>query len=183
MSELPISAPSRRRGRPPKISEPLQTSGTTEQAIQSDPQIATAPPIPPDDSVDLRERGPQPSGSDSTVHGASDSYLPVEAGPVLQPNPVLPEHLPSPPATPPAEQGWVPILSNDVVQIINNENKLFGTLFTVGDVRSRKVHGYQIMPGGKIEYITANEDECFRIGTSKIRSRNSCSNKWMAENR
>ena len=41
----------------------------------------------------------------------------------------------------PHEPTWIPIQVEDVVQIVNNENKNFGVLFIVGDIKAHKVHG------------------------------------------
>lgn len=168
----------------------------------SSPQAPTVPsPLPAvtADDVDLRENpvmaeqhAEHHSGSDSKVRGASGGYLPPEAGLAIQPNPVLPEHSPAPVSPPPpvvpppavvSGNDWVPIQSNDVVQVNNKENKFYGTLFTVADIRGQRVHGYQLGAGGKHEYITVNEDECWKVGPSKVRSRNGCSSKWNAENK
>lgn len=197
------------------ILAPPQEPGLHTQAVLSvQPVPIQAPTVPsplPTDEVDLRENpvmaakhSIDSSGSDSKVRGASDSYLPVEAGTPGLANPALPEQfhgetgtsvkadeqrnfhrLINPQGACPVEPSpsWVPIQSNDVVQINNPQNRLYGALFTVADIKNRRVHGYQLMAGGKHEYITANEDECYRVGQSKVRSRNGCSSKWNAENR
>lgn len=193
--------PSRRRGRPPKIKLPAPTISTlappqgpaeqvepTSVSAAPDPVVPTVPiplpqtplpaPLPPitADDVDLREH---------------PRVIQSQALPAIHPSPTIPEPtvlaLPekmdvSPPAVP-VLSTWAPITPNDVVQINNPQNKLFGSLFIVGDIKSNRVHGYQLLAGGKHEYITVNEDECFPIGPSKVRSRNGCSAKWIADNR
>lgn len=225
LPDMPASAPSRRRGRPPKnqvitISTlaPSQESATlhSQDVPSVTPGPSTQPPTVPSplqplepvlaDDVDLRETpamaakhsmdAEQLSGSDSKVRGASDGYLPVEAGPVLHPNPALPEtfNVPTTSNVEPApsravgtpSSNWTPVQVGDVVQVNSHKNKLMGTLFIVGDIKHHKVHGYQIRDGGKLEYFTVNEDECILVGSmsrGQIRSRSGCSAKWKAEQR
>ncbi len=129
-----------------------------------------------------RRRGRPPRTTDAPVT-LSDLAPPADApvpAEVSSPSaPVEPQAvLPSvPPSTTPASSGWVPFMPEDVVQINNPGNLNYGLLFTVGDMRELKVHGYYIV-GRKVEYITANEDECHRIGVGKVRTRNPCSKKW-----
>jgi hypothetical protein len=216
MNDTPEQAPSRRRGRPPKlaINIPATASGPAitipdldHLAPPQDPvsvQVSTLLPDPPSqpgpsDEIDLREKPELRSilpGSDSQVRGASEVLPPLEAGTVPIPSPALPGpvQLNAPPVSigPAVATGtestvggtsYSPVLGGDVVQVNNPQNKLYGTLFTVGDVQNHKVHGYQLSAGGKHEYFTVDEQECFRIGPSKVRSRNGCSVKWNAENR
>lgn len=226
--------PSRRRGRPPKVSfvtEPNTLS--SEESIlappqepvsqvvmaapadpaqhESPPQEATAvpsssptvePPLPivKADDVDLRENPAMAakhsfgtiSGSDSKVRGASDSYLPVEAGTPGLANPALPEQFGGTtsnvePVLASARQTVSPpVQVGDVVQINSTRNKHLGTLFIVGDIKNHRVHGYQIGVGSKLEYFTVTEDECIVVGPmsrGQIRARKGCSSKWAAENR
>lgn len=160
--------------------------------------------------VDLREhpvmaaKHVESSGSDSKVRGASEVIPPLEAGKHTNPalpeqfqvqtgippqRPTQPERTPAPPhaeaipAAPVSSPTWVPIQVNDVVQVNNPQNRLYGKLFTVSDIRNQRAHGYQLLAGGKHDYVTVNEDECWRIGPSKVRSRHGCSAKWLSENR
>lgn len=220
--------PSRRRGRPPKvilapIGEPEPILAPPQELVASYPDAPSVasvptqaptvpfplePPLPPvkADDVDLRETPSMAarhsiSGSDSKVRGASDGYLPVEAGTPGLANPALPEQFigsvgPEPPivqaevkpAPAPVRTSWTPVQVSDVVQISSSRSKHLGTLFIVGDIRHHRVHGYQIGLGGKLEYFTVNEDECVHvgamvIGSGQIRARNGCSAKWKAESR
>lgn len=75
----------------------VQPESRPQEAVPS-PLPKLEPPLEPvkADDVDLRENPDMAarhtiSGSDSKVRGASDSYLPVEAGKAIPPNPALPE--------------------------------------------------------------------------------------------
>jgi hypothetical protein len=74
-------------------------------------------------------------------------------------------------------------MSNDIVQVTNNESKHYGTLFIVGDVRNRKVHGYSLLELGKHSYFTVGEDEVTKVGVSKVRSRKSVNERWQQDYR
>lgn len=69
----------------------------------------------------------------------------------------------------------------DVVQVYDRESNHYGVLFQVGDVRGTKVHGYYLMPKGERAYVTFNIDQLRLIGTSRVRSRDRCSPKWLSE--
>lgn len=207
---------------PPQEPVNLVSSSEVAQPVsvqpESPPHEATAvpsplptlePPLDPvkADDVDLRENPEMAakhsfgtiSGSDSKVRGASDSYLPVEAGTPGLANPALPEQFigsvgPEPPmvqaevqpALAPVQTNWTPVQVGDVVQINSSRSKHIGTLFIVGDIKHHRVHGYQIGVGGKLEYFTVNEDECIVVGSmtrGQIRARSGCSAKWKADNR
>lgn len=75
------------------------------------------------------------------------------------------------------------LCKHDVVQILSKTGRNFGMLMVVGDVVRGRAHGYCLMEGGKKEYVTVDEKDCWFIGKSKIRSQNPCSPKWIADNR
>jgi hypothetical protein len=186
MNDIPEAAPSRRRGRPPKVqadilAPPQDHDVPTRQAVEPvhSQHGPTVPfPIVKDseiDPVDLRER--------DRVQAETNQIKQFNAPPVSIGPAVATGTESTVGGTNEFQKAWVPVRANDVVQVSNNENKLYGTLFTVGDIRNHRVHGYQIMSSGKHEYVTVNEDECFRIGPSKVRSKNACSPKWINENR
>jgi hypothetical protein len=66
-----------------------------------------------------------------------------------------------------------------VVQVVG-DHRYVGTLFVVGDVADGKVHGFH-MVSCKKEFITVPGANCAKIGESKVRSRQSCSFRWMSQ--
>lgn len=66
------------------------------------------------------------------------------------------------------------------MQVINKDNKHFAMSFIVGDIRNNRVHGFYFHNRSR-EYITVNVDEVARIGPSKVRSKEPCSHKWLAD--
>jgi len=70
-----------------------------------------------------------------------------------------------------------------VVQIINNENINYGLIFTIGDIRHGRAHGYHFLMGkkGGKDFVTVNCDECWVIGPSKVRSNKPISPKWQSD--
>lgn len=117
------------------------------------------------------------------------------------PNPIEPVMEPIPQAQPEAAPQAAPVVVAEVarpgpdkfpntdlsrfdaVQVINAQNRHYGLIFAVGDVRFGKVHGYFIAEGRNKQYVTIDLSDCHRIGESKIRTTTPCSPKWTSDNR
>lgn len=168
-----------RRGRPPKPK-------TLEDLPRQAPVHHTPPKeLPPEQQLkSVMEQIKVATGGDiSAGVGAlppgpivrGDSPEAMESPPPL---PVLP-----PPAFQSGNQESV-IQEFDVVQVMNPHNRLFGTLFIVGDTDGERVHGFHFQPGGKKEFITVNLSEIVGdgrpavIGSSRVRAKDACSSKW-----
>ena len=72
---------------------------------------------------------------------------------------------------------------HDVVQVTSKEGRYFGALFQIGDIKGGEIHGYAIQEHGGREFITAKVSDVTLIGESKVRLKNPCSPKWMADHR
>ena len=130
------------------------------------------------------------SGGASVGQPASpppDATLPLASNhpPAAPFNLNVPEEVKQPPSSPPMVAVSAPgaFKPYDVVQVYNNENRHYGVLFQVGDVRDGQVHGYILMEHGKREFITVRAEHLKLIGESRVRLRIPCSAKWLAEHR
>ena len=74
-----------------------------------------------------------------------------------------------------------PFHRHDVVQVLDVTSRHYGQFFMVGDVLHNKVHGYHLTQGMKKEYITVDAQNCWYIGSAKVRSAQPCSPKWIAD--
>lgn len=113
---------------------------------------------------------------------------PKAAAPIVAPEIVKPEPLPSiedvaraiqgPPVT---QYGAISIC--DVVQVTSPTSPHYGTLFIVGDIRAAMVHGFYMASAGKKEFIAVGIDECTHIGISKTRSKEPVSPQWKLDHK
>ena len=164
--------PSRRRGRPPR------------NPVEMAPQFSTLAP-PQESPMSDGNIRPNQAEAPTVPSLPSESQVPAsepDAQRIAAPHPVQPLS-PAPAPLSGMDPSWVPVMSNDIVQVTNNESKYYGTLFIVGDVRNRKVHGYHLLELGKHSYFTVGEDEVIKVGVSKVRSRKSCNDRWQQDYR
>jgi len=128
--------------------------------------------------------GAAPQQSLGETQELHEAPRPASIEPPAAPIPNL-EEVKQPPANPPAVAVSAPgaFKPYDVVQVHNKENRYYGVLFQVGDVKDGSVHGYILNECGRREFITVKIDEVKLIGESRVRLTTPCSGQWIAEHR
>lgn len=72
----------------------------------------------------------------------------------------------------------------DVVQVVNSQNKNYGVIFIVGDVKGSTVHGFYIT-GETRQFVTVeisdikNDKACGILGEAIVKSKKPCSEEWI----
>jgi hypothetical protein len=192
----PTDAPIKRTSR---LRQPSPAEAGTQEPATAAPRSTSpeAVAVPPAESatVGVPEEIAAPT---ATPDPAPDMAQPTVAIPFVTPPPppppfVLREQAParpgvagpqSPPGDKNLELPGSPFHKHDVVQVVDPKHSFYGLFFVVGDVLRDKVHGYHMVEGhGRKEYITVDMSAVYYIGSSKVRSQNPCSPKWIADNR
>lgn len=171
-----------RRGRPPKPK-------TLEDLPRQAPVHHTPPKeLPPEQQLkSVMEQIKVATGGDIMAapigaHAPKVDQPPNPPPEAMEPPTPLPV-VPPPPTFQSGNQESI-IQEFDVVQVMNQHNRLFGTMFIVGDTDGERVHGFHFQPGGKKEFITVNLSEIVGdgrpavIGSSRVRAKDACSSKW-----